>query len=56
MPHRKKKQSTGSAAGNRDQHQGLQKQKKEIKKQNPDWRPKNETEVQRKERLKRSTR
>ena len=44
MPNKKKKQSTGSYAGNRDQHEGLQKEKKKDK---PTWRPKNETVKQR---------
>lgn len=51
VPNKKKKQSTGSYAGHRDQHEGLQKQKKEKKKDNPTWRPKDETVKQRQQRV-----
>lgn len=51
MPNKKKRQSTGSYAGNRDQHEGLQKQKKEKKKAEATWRPKDETVKQRAQRL-----
>jgi hypothetical protein len=52
MPHRRKKQSTGSYATHRDQHEGQQKQKKEKKKRDPNWHRKNETDAQRKQRKK----
>ena len=38
MPHEKKKQSTGSWKGNKDRHEGQQKQLKEKKKQKPGWK------------------
>ena len=55
MPHKPKKQSTGSYATHRDQHEGRQKQGKEKKKDNPNWRPKNETNKAREQRTKKQS-